>query len=54
MAFAPFTAGALADRADVLPRPLAHSDPAVAARVFTAIQGVAKLNVGAIERAVVG
>jgi predicted 3-demethylubiquinone-9 3-methyltransferase (glyoxalase superfamily) len=36
---------------EVLPRLLAHPDPAVSARVFLAMQGMVKLDVAALERA---
>jgi len=36
---------------DVLPRLLADPDPAVSARVFAAMVGMIKLDVGALERA---
>ncbi|GJD52965.1 hypothetical protein OPKNFCMD_5733 [Methylobacterium crusticola] len=36
---------------DVLPRLLADPDPAVAARVFAAMQGMVRLDVAALERA---
>lgn len=36
---------------DILPRLLAHPDPAVAARVFTAMTKMVKLDVAALERA---
>ena len=36
---------------EVLPRLLAHPDPAVSARAFMAMQGMVKLNVAALERA---
>ena len=36
---------------EVLPRLLADPDPAVAARAFTAMQGMVKLDVAALERA---
>lgn len=39
---------------EVLPRLLADPDPAVAARVFTAMQGMVKLAVDALERATAG
>jgi predicted 3-demethylubiquinone-9 3-methyltransferase (glyoxalase superfamily) len=39
---------------EVLPRLLADPDPAVAARVFAAINGMVKLDVAALERAAVG
>jgi predicted 3-demethylubiquinone-9 3-methyltransferase (glyoxalase superfamily) len=38
---------------EILPRLLADPDPAVAARVFTAMTGMVKLDVAAIERAAV-
>jgi predicted 3-demethylubiquinone-9 3-methyltransferase (glyoxalase superfamily) len=37
-----------------LPRLLADPDPAVAARVFTAMQGMVKIDVAALERAAAG
>ncbi len=36
---------------EVLPRLLAHSDPDVSARVFTAIESMVKLDAAALERA---
>jgi predicted 3-demethylubiquinone-9 3-methyltransferase (glyoxalase superfamily) len=36
---------------EVLPRLLADADPAVAARVFTAMSGMVKLDIAALERA---
>ncbi|HTJ03146.1 MAG TPA: VOC family protein [Methylovirgula sp.] len=36
---------------EVLPRLLADPDPAVAARVFTAMSGMVKLDIAALERA---
>jgi len=39
---------------EALPRLLADPDPAVAARVFLAMQGMVKLDVAALERAAVG
>ena len=39
---------------EVLPRLLADPDPAVAARTFTAMQGMIKLDVSALERAARG
>jgi predicted 3-demethylubiquinone-9 3-methyltransferase (glyoxalase superfamily) len=36
---------------DVLPRLLADSDPNVSARVFTAMKGMVKLDIAALERA---
>jgi predicted 3-demethylubiquinone-9 3-methyltransferase (glyoxalase superfamily) len=38
---------------EVLPRLLADPDPAVSARVFTAMRGMVKLDVAALERAAV-
>ena len=38
---------------EVLPRLLADPDPAVCARVFTAMQGMVKLDIAALERAAV-
>lgn len=39
---------------DVLPRLLADPDPAVASRVFLAMQSMVKLDAGALERAAAG
>ncbi len=39
---------------EMLPRLLAGADPAVAARVFTAMMGMVKLDVAALERAAAG
>ena len=39
---------------EVLPRLLADPDPAVAGRVFLAMQGMVKLDVAALERAAAG
>lgn len=39
---------------EMLPRLLADPDPAVSARVFTAMQGMVKLDVAALERAAAG
>jgi predicted 3-demethylubiquinone-9 3-methyltransferase (glyoxalase superfamily) len=39
---------------EVLPRLLADPDPAVASRAFTAMQGMVKLDVAALERAAAG
>lgn len=39
---------------EVMLRRLADPDPDVAARVFTAMQGMVKLDVAAIERAAAG
>ena len=39
---------------EVLPRLLAHRDPAVASRVFSAMQTMTKLDVAALERAAAG
>jgi predicted 3-demethylubiquinone-9 3-methyltransferase (glyoxalase superfamily) len=39
---------------EVLPRLLADPDPAVAARAFTAMQGMVKLDAAALERAAAG
>ncbi|GEP01464.1 VOC family protein [Methylobacterium haplocladii] len=39
---------------DMLPRLLGDPDPAVAARVFTAMQGMIKLDVAGLERAAAG
>jgi predicted 3-demethylubiquinone-9 3-methyltransferase (glyoxalase superfamily) len=39
---------------EVLPRLLADPDPAVSARVFTAMQSMIKLDVAALERAAAG
>ena len=36
---------------DILPRLLAHPDPAVSARVFAAMQGMVKLDAAALQRA---
>jgi predicted 3-demethylubiquinone-9 3-methyltransferase (glyoxalase superfamily) len=36
---------------EALPRLLAHSDPAVSARVFAAMTGMVKLDIGALEKA---
>lgn len=38
---------------EALPRLLAHRDPAVSARVFTAMQGMVKLDIAGLERAAV-
>jgi predicted 3-demethylubiquinone-9 3-methyltransferase (glyoxalase superfamily) len=38
----------------ILPRLLANPDPAVAGRVFTAMQGMVKLDIAALERAAAG
>jgi predicted 3-demethylubiquinone-9 3-methyltransferase (glyoxalase superfamily) len=39
---------------EVLPRLLADPDPAVAGRVFAAMQGMVKLDIAALERAAAG
>ena len=39
---------------EVLPRLLAHPDPAVAARVFSAMQGMVRIDGAALERAAAG
>jgi len=39
---------------EILPRLLADPDPAVGARVFTAMQGMVKLDAAALERAAAG
>ncbi|SEP32779.1 Glyoxalase superfamily enzyme, possibly 3-demethylubiquinone-9 3-methyltransferase [Methylobacterium sp. ap11] len=39
---------------EVLPRLLAHPDPAVAARVFAAMQGMVRIDGAALERAAAG
>lgn len=39
---------------EILPRLLADSDPGVAARVFTAMQSMVKLDIAALERAAAG
>jgi predicted 3-demethylubiquinone-9 3-methyltransferase (glyoxalase superfamily) len=39
---------------EILPRLLADPDPAVAARVFAAMQGMVRLDVAALERAASG
>lgn len=39
---------------EMLPRLLADPDPAVAARVFTAMQGMVKIDAAALERAAAG
>jgi len=39
---------------EALPRLLADPDPAVAARVFAAMQGMVKLDIAALERAAAG
>jgi predicted 3-demethylubiquinone-9 3-methyltransferase (glyoxalase superfamily) len=39
---------------EVLPRLLADPDKAVSARVFTAMQGMVKLDIAALERAAAG
>ncbi|WP_342152432.1 VOC family protein [Methylorubrum sp. SB2] len=39
---------------EILPRLLADPDPGVAARVFTAMQGMVKIDVAALERAAAG
>jgi predicted 3-demethylubiquinone-9 3-methyltransferase (glyoxalase superfamily) len=38
----------------ILPRLLADPDPAVARRVFSAMQGMIKLDIAALERAAAG
>ncbi|MEE8629317.1 MULTISPECIES: VOC family protein [Methylobacterium] len=39
---------------EVLPRLLSHPDPAVAARVFSAMQGMVRIDGAALERAAAG